>query len=187
MSRSICAEQEQNDICCEVGDVSTDVTPSGGHRIPESSSRIFVAVGFHAKLLAAVAISMVILACQNSALETPTPAPPPVQEIYRALQEENVSNVARLRTMEDDRESFRFVGDIATIGEKEIRFYVEPPLILAEDRYVECNFSSNRKIASVNVGDQVTVKGELARAFRGRFFWFGELRAVIFEDCEIES
>ena len=187
MSRNICAEQEQSDICYEVGDVSSAGTPGGGYRNPDGSSKIFAAIGFHAKFLAAVAISMVILACQNPALETPTPVPPRVQEIYRALQEENVSNVARLRTMEDDRESFRFVGDITTIGEKEIRFYVEPPLTLADDRYVECNFTTNRKIASVDIGDEVTVKGELARAFRGRLFVFGETRAVIFEDCEIES
>ena len=187
MSRSISAGQEHGDIFCEVGDVSTAGTPCAGHRIPNGSSRNFLAIGFHAKFLAVVAISMVILACQNLSVETPTPAPPSVQEIYRTLQEESVSNVARLRTVEDDRESFRFVGDITTIGEKEIRFYVELPLTLADDRYVECKFTTNRKIASVDIGDEVTVKGELARAFRGRLFLFGETRAVIFEDCEIES
>ncbi len=138
-------------------------------------------------IIAALVISVVILACQNPSEPTSVPTPPSVDEVYRALEQEKTSNVARLRTREDNRESMRFRGNITRIGEGEIRFYVEPPMTLAEDLYVECNFQSNRSIASVNVGDEVTVQGELARAFRGRFFWFGETRAVVFEDCKIES
>ena len=187
MSIHIDDGRRTKDIRYEVGEKSSVGNSREGHRVPNGLHRNLVAIGTHTRFLAALALSILILACQNTALETLTPVPSRVQEIYRALQEENVNNVARLRTMEDDRESFRFVGDITTIEEKEIRFYVESPLTLAEDRYVECNFTSNRKITSVDIGDEVTVKGELARAFRGRLFLFGETRAVIFEDCEIES
>ncbi len=138
-------------------------------------------------IITALVISVAILACQYPSAQTPVPTPPRVEEVYRALEQEKFSNLARLRTREDNRESIRFRGEITRIEEGEIRFYVEPPMTLAEDLYVECNFKSNRSIASANVGDEVTVQGELARAFRGRLFGFGETRAVVFEDCEIES
>ncbi len=138
-------------------------------------------------IIAALMIAVVILACQNPSAQTPVPTPPRVEEVYRALEQEKFSNINRLRTREDDREEFRFRGNVTRIEEGEIRFYVEPPMTLAEDLYVECNFKSNRSIASVNVGDEVTVRGELARAFRGRLFGIGETKAVIFENCEIED
>ena len=141
----------------------------------------------HKAIIMALVISVVILACQTPSAQTPVPTPPRAEEVYRALEQEGFSNVNRLRTREEDREAFRFRGNVTRIEEGEIRFYVEPPMTLAEDLYVECNFKSNRSIASVNVGDEVIVRGELARAFRGRLFGIGETRAVVFEDCEIES
>ena len=138
-------------------------------------------------IITALVISVVILACQNPSAQTPVPTPPRVEEVYRALEQEKFSNVARLRTREENREAFRFRGNITGIAEKEVRFYIEPPKSLAEDLYIECNFNSNKQIASLTLGDEVTVQGEMVRAFRGRLFGIGETQAVIFENCEIES
>ena len=135
----------------------------------------------------ALAAAIITTACQSATNLTPTPTPPSVVEVYRTFEAESNSNVARLMTREENREHFRFRGSITRIGDKEIRFYVEPPMTFAEDLYVECNFESNQQIASLNLGDEVSVRGELARAFRGRLFGIGETRAVIFEECKIED
>ena len=83
----------------------------------------------------------------------------------------------------------RFRGRIAKIEDKQIRFYVEPPIPLAFDKYVECNFESNEQVFSVNVGEDVVLRGKLVKAFRKRIIIFFELntKAVIFEDCRVSE
>ena len=125
------------------------------------------------------------LACDSiwNAEPTPTPTPVLVNQMYEYLEDLNTSNVAELR--EKEGTWFRFRGRVDTIEEKMIRFYVEPPRALADDSYVECNFGSNANLISLRTGVDVTVRGKLVRAFRGRLFGIGELKALVFEDCKL--
>lgn len=133
----------------------------------------------------AVSVFPASLACGSvwNAEPTPTPTPVEVNRMYGYLEDLNTSNVAELR--ESEGKWFRFRGRVDIIEEKMVRFYVEPPRTLADDSYVECNFGSNADLISLRIGDDVTVRGKLVRAFRGRLFGIGELRALVFEDCEL--
>ena len=147
------------------------------------------------RILALLLILISVISCQATEVgqltPTPTPAPTPtpqsVEETYHVLEQENSNNSNRLRIREDERQMFRFRGNITKIGDKKIRFYIVPPRELANDLYVECNFDSRERIAHLNVGEKVSVRGELARAFRGRLWGVGEKQAVVFERCEIET
>ena len=133
-----------------------------------------------------VVAALIPVACgvTPGAEPTPTPTPYDVNRLYEALENLKESNIARLREIEHDTQG-RFRGTIDRIEEREIRFYVERPRALAEDKYVECNFRSNADMVSLYRRADVTVQGRLVRALRGRFFVFGERRAVVFEDCEL--
>ena len=152
-----------------------------------SRKRIFKVVPL--RILASLLILITVMSCQSTEVGqlTPTPTPPSVEEIYRALEQENAGNSNRLRIREDKGQVLRFRGNITKIDTKEIRFYIVPPRTLASDLYVECNFDSHSRIAQLNVGQEVSVRGELARAFRGRFWGIGENQAVVFENCEIDK
>ena len=133
-----------------------------------------------------VIAALMPVACDavSGAEPTPTPTPWEVTSLYSYLEDENKNNVARLRDMED-KWQVRFRGTVGWLQEKKIRFYVEPPKPLATDKYIECNFRSNADMVALNRGDDVTVRGKLVRAFRGRLFGFGEYGAVVFEDCQL--
>ena len=145
------------------------------------------------RILALLLILISVISCQATEVGqlTPTPAPTPtpqsVEETYHFLEQENSNNSNRLRIREDERQMFRFRGNITKIDDKELRFYIVPPRLLADDSYVECNFDSHERIAHLNVNEKVSLRGELARAFRGRLWGIGEKQAVIFEHCEIEK
>ena len=115
---------------------------------------------------------------------TPTPTTYDVNRLYVSLENLKESNIASLREMERKLQ-VRFRGTIDRIEERKIRFYVERPKVLAEDKYVECNFRSNADMVSLYKGADVTVQARLVRALRGRIFGFGERRAVVFDDCEL--
>lgn len=115
---------------------------------------------------------------------TPTPRPVEVNRLYGYLDDLKESNIAELREMER-RWQVRFKGTVHRIEERKIRFFVEPPRVLADDRYIECNFHSNADLVSMREMDDVTVQGTLARALRGRFLGLGENGAVVFEECTV--
>ena len=135
---------------------------------------------------AVILVAMAFVACDArlNAEPTPTPTPYDVTQIYRYLNDLKESNIAELREMEHNwRPTFR--GTVHRIEERKMRFYIEPPRVLAEDRYVECNFPSNRYLVSMRAGDYVTVEGMLVRALRGRLWGIGEHGAVVFEGCTV--
>ena len=130
--------------------------------------------------------SLTSVACGDisNAEPTLTPTPVDVNRLYSYLDNLNESNIAELRDMEH-RLQVGFKGTVHRINEKQIRFYVDPPRVLADDRYVECNFRSNSDLVSMRERDDVTVQGTLVRALRGRFWGIGENGAVVFEDCTV--
>lgn len=129
---------------------------------------------------------MASVACgaRLNAEPTPTATPYDVTQIYRYLNDLKESNIAELREMEH-RWRPTVEGTVHRIDERKIRFYIEPPRVLAEDRYVECNFPSNTYLVSMRERDYVTVEGMLVRALRGRLWGIGEHGAVVFEDCTV--
>ena len=137
-------------------------------------------------LAASVLAALIFAACDAipGAEPTPTLTPHDVDRVYGYLEDLNENNVARLREMEH-KWQVRFKGTIDGVEERQIRFYVEPPRVLADDKYVECNFRSNADMVSLYKGADVTVQARLVRALRGRLFVIGERGAVVFEDCEV--
>ena len=135
---------------------------------------------------AAVLVALASLACGATfnAEPTPTPTPYDVNRVYGYLHDLKESNIAELKEMED-RWRPTFKGTVHRVDERKIRFYIEPPRILADDRYVECNFPSNTDLVSMRERDSVTVEGMLVRALRGRLWGIGEHGAVVFEDCTV--
>ena len=133
-----------------------------------------------------VVAALITVACGviPGAEPTPTPTPYDVNRLYGSLENLKEDNIASLREMEHKLQ-VRFRGTIDRIEERTIRFYVERPKVLAEDKYVECNFRSNADMVSLHKGADVTMQARLVRAFRGRFFLIGERGAVVFEDCEL--
>ena len=150
--------------------------------VPKKASGMLVLV---VGILASVALPSCQLIPGERPTPTPTPVATPVEQLYRYLESEKELNQARLSEMEG--QWFRFRGRIARIAEGQIRFNIEPPEPLADDKYVECNFASNEQVTSVNVGEEVAIRGRLARALRGRLFGLGELKAVVFEDCRVSE
>ena len=134
--------------------------------------------------LAVAALMPVGCGAIPSAKPTPTPTPYDVIRVYGYFEDLKEYNVARLREMEHEFQ-VRFRGTIDRIEEKQIRFYVEPPRVLADDKYVECNFRSNSDMVSLYRGADVTVQARLVRALRGRLFGIGEGSAIVFEECEL--
>ena len=122
----------------------------------------------------------------SQSIPMPTPIPPTAEERYKYFKSVNDANPSTLREMEHE-DWFKFQGQIAWIDDRQIRFYIEPPEYLTKEKYVECNFKSDADLARVaNLGDHVTVRGRLVRAFRGRSpLGVFETEAVVFEDCRI--
>lgn len=120
----------------------------------------------------------------SGAEPTPTTTPVEVNRLYNYIVGLKEDNVAALRELEHSWQ-VRIRGRVVWIQEKKIRFYVEPPRSFAYDKYVECNFRSNADMDSLRKGDNVTVRGRLVRALRGRIMGIGEHGAVVFEDCQL--
>ena len=128
-----------------------------------------------------------ILACKETSQELPpqtsdpTPAAIPVEQLYSGLKEESNTNPARLRHRETVGEWFRFRGRITKIEDKKIQFHIQEKQYFF-DLYVECNFRSNARIISANMGDEVALWGSLERALRTHRF-DRNANKVILKDC----
>ena len=121
-----------------------------------------------AAALVAIIIGVVligVLACgQPAPSPAPTPTPWQVQELYQFLENENRSNPTRLDKRVDDNELFGFTGAITKIEDGKIQFHIAI-LDAMKDRYVECKFDNKASVLSLDVGNRVTVYGDLDEAF----------------------
>ena len=100
-----------------------------------------------------------LASCEEPAAPT---FPPSVSfiELFEFYQQEKENNPTRLKNRVEAEELRVFNGPISNIDGSKIQFHVQR-IIGGRDRYVECEFSTERSVLSLNVGDQVTVYGNL--------------------------
>lgn len=134
--------------------------------------------------------SFAIISCDLAGprpIPTPTPTPMPVELCYDLLlKDRDLINITRLEELEG--EDFRCVGEITEIRDNgRVQFHIKK-LDLAEDQYVECEFSRIEEVRRLNRGVVVAFKGVLDEAFPNRVPLVGRAgknSTVKFKDCTL--
>lgn len=107
---------------------------------------------------------------------TPTPTAQPVERLYLYFQEQKELNPVRFEQMLDDRGLYGFTGIISEIDGSTVHFLVFQRF-MRKDETVECNFEDKDDVLSLNVGEVVTMYGNLVKA----------KRVVRLKDCRQQS
>lgn len=93
------------------------------------------------------------------------PAPRPVVELYQWLLDDKTLNESRSKLREENREVHSFFGPITEIDGSTVRFRIEDRP-LQRDTRLDCEFSSERSILSLDAGQTVTLYGFLKEVSR---------------------
>ena len=143
--------------------------------------RIFVAITLALLSFTAISCSLTV-----GSRPIPTPTPMPVELCYDVLLNQRELNVTRLEAMEGME--FRCRGVITEIrGNGRVQFHIEKS-DLAEDKYVECEFSRIEEVHPLRQGAVVAFRGTLDEAFPNRIPLVGRTgknSAVKFKDCTL--
>lgn len=129
-----------------------------------------------------------ILACEQEA-PIPTPTPRQVEEFYEAMELEQAQNPERLKHEADQGRLHGLIGKITKIDDSKIQFHINK-MELGKDEFVECEFSNSDSVLKLNIGDMVTVYGNLHKAFpTGKLgeIGFKDNKAVKLKECRLPN
>lgn len=127
-----------------------------------------------------------ILACGQEAA-TPTPTPRSVESFYKWLESEQEKNSERVKHWADHGRLFGLTGEITEIEDGKIQFHIRKTE-LGKDEFVECEFANSSSVLRLNIGERVTIYGNLHEAFpTGKFgqFGFKDNKAVKLKKCRL--
>ena len=149
--------------------------------------------GCKAAICAMACLAMTLpISCQQA---PQLPAPVSVQEVYQDYSRDKEENPTRLKSRVDSGEISAFSGYIWKIDGKSLQFLIKEGKVeellseegaSARDAYVQCEFPEETSVVRFNLGQRVTVYGNLDEAFdEGMFRVTGDGRAIKFKDCAL--
>lgn len=141
-----------------------------------------------AMAIVATLVLTLVVACDRET-SPPLPTPVPVDALYDALRSEKEGNPTRLKSRVDSEENRSFAGPITNIEGGKVQFHIRK-VAAEKDEYVECEFMSESDVLPLNKGDNVSVNGDLHKAFpTGALgdFGFKDSKAVKFKNCQLYS